>query len=1654
MSNNIVNVRRILNPFEPHVATSDSWMYIPGQPVGDYLEHSVVANYVISVNGRLLTEEEHKTFAPLEGDYVVLSAIPYGGDGAKGILRIVAIIAISFYAPGLAGTLLGNGASAALTNGVAAAITVAGSAVVNALLPPVQPTTESSSEAASPTYGIDGAKNTATEGVPVPICYGVHRMGGNSISMYTENDGEDQYLYMLLNAGEGPVAGFRDVLINDRPVTDFGEDVTIKYAYGTKDQAPIDWFSRVITPVNFGTTLTEDEVSNFTLTEEMGEARLDFVFPSGLYDVSTTSGNYKEWTVGVEIDYRIVGTDEWTRMIPLTGKDLPVNVLPVVGGQYIAIPVSDPSEYTEFDLGAEDEDGVTYGYGYVIESLEVEYLDEFRTYPPEEEVMKQVYAEFGDYIGRSEVTWPRRVQKPGEGKDADSIVVSFPVQMNVVSYIDDVVEITSDSPSAVRRSFYTGKIPVGVYEFQMKRLSNYVGQGEPELGPATMILSDINMIVHEGVRYRNTALVALKIRMTDNLSSIPNVTYINEGKRVRQLARVGTQIQEISGQSSNPAWILLDLATNTRFGGAMPTDRLIVSDLIKWAAECDLKGYTWNGIIDQSDNFWDVGQLILRVGHAQMVGVGTRHSIVLDKLATPVMMFGMGNIEKGSFQQSWSSKSERANEVDITFADKDDLYKSKTIKVVDTKTLVTGSKRQVASISLQGVDNIDRAYKEGILILNMNREIHETVSFSAPLESIACTIGSVIIVHHDMPRWADSGRLGAGSTRSTIKVDRPLTVSEGHHKILVLQDWGLLQSGTIADIGGNFVLLSAPIGDLEPSVLRVNDKDYQIDSWDDEGVYLETLIGLTIGDQYELIKTDIIEEATIVSYDEENNTVELQEELSVEPQTYANFMVGKVEAVNKKYRIKTLSADTINTRKITAIEYKEEVYDESGYDGSGTITIADNAGVSLNIGHVENLVAYESAYIENRQLTTKASVTWTQPEDGFYKGARIYAAVGESEKFEFRTEATFTTSADIAISIGETLRIKVVAIDMFDKAASQETAPIAEVTAYGQLSEIDVGEVSGAELLWSGRDCKIIWRYNSISSSYEFGSEVGEADAGALDPQFLAYEITTKNVDGTIRRVDKTTDPSYVYTYEKNFEDGISRQLIFEVRMIDVVNNAGEPAILTAYNAPPQLPNLTIVPSFETALFNIVKPTDPDYDGVKIWMARTAEILDDVTSAGREDLIQYRGGDGAITIGDLLFAADYYIKIAAFDVFGETDLEISDVIHFKTTHLDTDAIAEGVLDETVLTDLLSARIDLIDADDSIADSVNARLKAAAEVAKEGLNEVSETVAAIAEDNIAAIISEASARADADSSLATSIDTIAAKTEDNLAAINSEARARTNADSSLATSLSSVSTRASNNTSSINSLNSSFSSLQTAYATQISEINSTLGSYSSTIQQVASSVDGVANSYTVKIDNNGYISGYGLASTNNNGSIVSEFRINADSFSIGLPGYPTVHPFTVGVVNGRPSTIINNAYIQDAAINTLKIAGNAVTHALSQQTFANYSLPPGVPVKTGVLQGSFNASESPQAVVVLVGTVTGNTGSPTNLVCSLRKNGSEIGRQSVTHIGSSTSTNFFMFSDPNPTSGTSTYQVLLGNDYHEGGTPVTVRVTGLITATLR
>jgi hypothetical protein len=124
----------------------------------------------------------------------------------------------------------------------------------------------------------------------------------------------------------------------------------------------------------------------------------------------------------------------------------------------------------------------------------------------------------------------------------------------------------------------------------------------------------------------------------------------------------------------------------------------------------------------------------------------------------------------------------------------------------------------------------------------------------------------------------------------------------------------------------------------------------------------------------------------------------------------------------------------------------------------------------------------------------------------------------------------------------------------------------------------------------------------------------------------------------------------------------------------------------------------------------------------------------------------------------------------------------------------------------------------------------------------------------------------------------------------------------------------------------------------AISTAINTLSTTVGQNTTAVQTNSTSINGLQGQYSVKIDNNGYVTGFGLSSTPVDGTPFSEMIVRADRFSIGS-GNTDIIPFVVTtaatILNGvsvPAGVYIEDAYIKNGAISNAKIGNAAIDNA--------------------------------------------------------------------------------------------------------------------------
>lgn len=1257
----------IANPLTPSESRNEVVRdFDSSKTLADYLG-PLEGEWAVSVSGRLVHKSEWADTYLNQRDCVVVAPILMGGGGgAKNILRLVALVALTYFTMGAGGAAwMGQvGITGGMAFATGAALMIGGTMLINHLMPVPQPKMPSVGDgfSSSPTYGVDGPKNLSSKGIPVPVVYGETWFAGNFIQAHTVNEGNDQYLMLLLNAGEGPIESISDIYVNDQPLANFhGVDVFTRL--GEEDQSVIPYFSDVIRPFNRSAVLTTGGWVTHTLSGPVDRVRIDMVLPKGLSYLDNKKGVMATNT-GFFAEIREVG-----------------------------------GAWRPFD--------------------------------------------------------PDTASKGGR------------------------ITISGKSMSPLRKSFYSGELDRNK-RYEIRVIHTEATDGEHKNNAIT--LADVNEIQYGEIQYKHTALLGLRIKLSDQLSGIPKVVYKVRGRKVRVWDK--TTGSFITAWSDNPAWITLDALTNERFGAGMRLERFKLSYWRKWADFCTTNNLKFNGVIDQRTNVWDALLPVYKVGRATPVRAGTRFQVAILGKRNPVQLFSMANIKRDSMSIEWLPMEERATEVVASYFDIEDFGKQKTVTVRQRRALERGEPSRPTEITLYGVNNLEQATREATLAMNMN-VLSKTVSFEAPLESIACTLGDVIAVQHDMPKWGQGGRLEAGTTKTRLILDHEVEFDRGGDWVAMVRHDTIVQwTGSIAAVMGNTVILDNTFRTSDFERYRrlkslTSGQDYQIvepivDAMGRHGVLLESASGLKSGDTVELVDTDVIETVSVVPQPAGTKTRELQlgRTLNALPQVGSTWAFGISEHLVSLFSVTGISGNGDMWRKITALEYSEDAYSDEVIDFKPGLPPA-----AAVLSDVDFQGFYERRYLDGGVYRSTVEFAWTHSSKD-YLYAEIHASINGEP---FRLLGAAASSYSVEVTSG-TLQVKIVPVNLQGTKRSVDATAVhtyeVEVEAPDTPpAPTDVSAVANQDTV------ELTWKHGAGPSQLVFRFEVWGATGDNESVTIADAELL--GITGDARFIHTRLMPETDYTYWVR-----AINVLDNTKMSEFVPNVG----VTVRTAPAA----TIEDLFPGGIdVSDLFPGGLKFDelfpeGIPVESVFPGGIeLEELFPDGSTEAITREVNEKLNKIADLVSKVSAKVEMAA-------DGYKTEVFQRKEAIAEVEAMVRQEIATLVAEDEALARL-LTELESRVGEDIVARL------AQESITRATADEALAADisrleasfnsndaDVRALIKSESSARATADEALTHSITAMQTQIDEDItAAIADERLARTAADDALAAQITSL-----------------------------------------------------------------------------------------------------------------------------------------------------------------------------------------------------------------------------------------------------------------------
>lgn len=396
-------------------------------------------------------------------------------------------------------------------------------------------------------------------------------------------------------------------------------------------------------------------------------------------------------------------------------------------------------------------------------------------------------------------------------RDAWNFIKSDNSVTNTSDYAGRIEEATNN---AFYRVFRFDNLEKARYEIRM-RCSAKDGKSLRHVNKVYWV--QLTQIIYDDFVHPGKALIGIKALATSQLSGTdPKVTWIQERSEVYVF---NPYINKYEAQpADNPAWAAYDLIHICRkIGGeyivfGQPHMRLDYNAFKAWADKCKTNGFTFNYIYDTAMRLWDALKYPEAVGRGKVIPVGTRFTCVSDYQSTPVQLFTVANIKQGSFNEEFQGVEARANSVEISFLNKDKDYERDVIPVYGDTYDESDTLTNPAQVELMGCTNLEQAYKHGKHFLRCNKYEIRTVTIEAFTDAIACTVGDIILIQHDIPEWGEGGRVVAVSGQ-TITLDKEVSVQPGKNYQLLIRSnsTDIVSTFNVVNVSGLNVIVKESI---------------------------------------------------------------------------------------------------------------------------------------------------------------------------------------------------------------------------------------------------------------------------------------------------------------------------------------------------------------------------------------------------------------------------------------------------------------------------------------------------------------------------------------------------------------------------------------------------------------------------------------------------------------------------------------------------------------------------------------------------------------------------------------------------------------------------------------------------------------------------
>ncbi|OCG08850.1 hypothetical protein A9G13_01965 [Gilliamella sp. wkB178] len=298
--------------------------------------------------------------------------------------------------------------------------------------------------------------------------------------------------------------------------------------------------------------------------------------------------------------------------------------------------------------------------------------------------------------------------------------------------------------------------------------------------------------------YPNTALVGLRFD-SSQFNGVPSRTYLIRGIRCKipnnydPISRTysGLWLGEFKTEwTNNPAWIVYDILTNTRYGmayrfGQFSVDKFMLYSIAQYCDQLVDDGFggkeprfTCNCYITEQSQAYDLINNFFSIFRAMPIWDGTQLTAVIDRPSDTVAIYTNANVVEGKFSYSSSAMKDRHTAARVKYIDPDYGWQPIPEYVPADDETINRFGLNIIDVEAFGCTSRGQAHRTGKWIITTEKFEKQTVTFSVGREGLRHLPGDVIEILDNEYVMSQSGGRIVSAVDNIVTLDRDVEIDK------------------------------------------------------------------------------------------------------------------------------------------------------------------------------------------------------------------------------------------------------------------------------------------------------------------------------------------------------------------------------------------------------------------------------------------------------------------------------------------------------------------------------------------------------------------------------------------------------------------------------------------------------------------------------------------------------------------------------------------------------------------------------------------------------------------------------------------------------------------------------------------------------------